>query len=1023
MDRFWIKKLQELQERLHAHKARKELFNSLPDRTTLTALREGQRLKEQEDQIRDHYAQLAEFATGIPADKFNFRLDFKKAYEIDLDGKLTFGPSALKDEYPYILFDVQKLFGEQIEPADGPVEEIPESVGPDELTFGSLEFAKDVIKRRDESRMKAVDESRMSFIKPADFGLKLSSFITRASAFESYIEAITAKYMPAQISQAGPSQFFIYEGNFVYLSRKGGWTSMRRTVLSQVDYFADMPIPERAERRLTVSQPETVELEPEQAADYITRDLTQPVSSAGQTTTMGFFTPTRRVGVTSAPDIGRKPVYGAPMQILGSPEFAEEMVEQAEEIGKPVQEITPAFISQSMTRVQKAQALMKQVKQRKLTRHVRPSEKVDSAMITALNQIILSEQRRFVPDKPVEVYQDDYAQTVRAYTDAFRQIRRLEQKAGAGPLITAAEIAFPKHEMLELVSRYVPEYLMPEQPQMEVFRRSADIYEEPQYLKPEMKRPEQISYTESKIETSTEKSAAFKVVKKLLQSLKPTVSEKALPSEISLPPEVAHLIHPAPIAARVIQKFEIFTAPEEQPERFKVSPRMRRVQLLKPGGVGSRFEQIGIEQELKAVSLKSKELDPSHAEMLKYITTTPQPEEHKQQIQWFREMLQKGESADRRLVVNWYRDMLAKGKSVKGAQIISWYKEMIQKGGPGHARTMLMALKSSIESARIAPWGYAGLTYGRNDKEQIESAKLALEHLLGSHETRMERTVSRIFGHLPRADEIINKVARGVETMASRMGLPRKAGMSIARVVHEIGIRKSPQEQLHILAGKPLKPAPEVEPAAILRPIQIGSYTGMMVDKLHGIGSVGQKSDELSKTLARVPAPVEGALREALEDIGPPLKLGALPALGGITVDREGADSTFTDMSSTVAMYGPLFSPVGGAKLPIKSMADRDLPRGWDRPPFEVGEAIKRHMPLAAPHETRQVTGKQESRLADYGLSVIDLEDKTAEAVSSPLSEQQTAREIDIDEDTVDQIYFRLKRIMETETERMGDEA
>jgi len=75
MDRFWIKKLQELQERLHAHRLRKRLFESLKDRTSLASLREGQLLREQERQIRSHYAQLAEFATGIPAEKFDFNLE------------------------------------------------------------------------------------------------------------------------------------------------------------------------------------------------------------------------------------------------------------------------------------------------------------------------------------------------------------------------------------------------------------------------------------------------------------------------------------------------------------------------------------------------------------------------------------------------------------------------------------------------------------------------------------------------------------------------------------------------------------------------------------------------------------------------------------------------------------------------------------------------------------------------------------------------------------------------------------
>jgi hypothetical protein len=99
------------------------------------------------------------------------------------------------------------------------------------------------------------------------------------------------------------------------------------------------------------------------------------------------------------------------------------------------------------------------------------------------------------------------------------------------------------------------------------------------------------------------------------------------------------------------------------------------------------------------------------------------------------------------------------------------------------------------------------------------------------------------------------------------------------------------------------------------------------------------------------------------------------------------------------------------------------MPRGWDRPPFEVGDAIQRHIGEGLPEQSGGPAQRAESRLQDYGLSLIDLEDERAGQVRSPLEATQDEEEIELDDDTIESIYFRLKRILETEEERMGGEA
>ena len=85
--------------------------------------------------------------------------------------------------------------------------------------------------------------------------------------------------------------------------------------------------------------------------------------------------------------------------------------------------------------------------------------------------------------------------------------------------------------------------------------------------------------------------------------------------------------------------------------------------------------------------------------------------------------------------------------------------------------------------------------------------------------------------------------------------------------------------------------------------------------------------------------------------------------------------------------------------------------------------AIRRQISERVSGQTGALPRAGRQALADYGLSVIDLEEQATETVSDTRQQIEETAEVELDEDTVDEVYFRLKRILETESERMGGEA
>ena len=192
------------------------------------------------------------------------------------------------------------------------------------------------------------------------------------------------------------------------------------------------------------------------------------------------------------------------------------------------------------------------------------------------------------------------------------------------------------------------------------------------------------------------------------------------------------------------------------------------------------------------------------------------------------------------------------------------------------------------------------------------------------------------------------------------------------------------------------------------------------------IGGLAGRTEGLSEAISGM----AGGLLGGIGGLMPPTaKIGAagavLPSFGGL---RDMTGGTKEGEESRIPMLDSLsgaIPSISGKTLPSRIQqipGTKDLPKGWDRPPFEVGPAITRHLVKSIPDHIREPAARAPARLADYGLSVIDLEE-TEDRIKAPdYGQIGAAEKIEIDDDTVDSIYFRLKRILETEKERMGGE-
>jgi len=182
------------------------------------------------------------------------------------------------------------------------------------------------------------------------------------------------------------------------------------------------------------------------------------------------------------------------------------------------------------------------------------------------------------------------------------------------------------------------------------------------------------------------------------------------------------------------------------------------------------------------------------------------------------------------------------------------------------------------------------------------------------------------------------------------------------------------------------------------------------------LGSAGGLLSGLSGSQAKESKPAGGIS-------GMASKMG----LGGLASGAQAAPSQAEAGSGGRSRAsGPmgLQSILGGAALPARTgPAEAQRPRGWDRPPFEVGAAVKRHLIQSQSSRAAQPEQARKSQLEDFGLSVIDLEEKGREAIDYVQRATSDEGGMQLDDATIDEIYFRLKRILETETERMGGEA
>jgi len=467
MDKFWIKKLGEIKARLRTHLADKARFEARSDRSSLSDLREGQMLKREEEQLRNHLAQLAEFGTGISAEQFDFQLDLKAPYQVTTGGERHFGPSALLDVFPFINFDIDKIFGKQAEEKPEPAEEKPP------LKSDKIEkFTERVAQKYEAPIFNAIEERKFTSIKPIKFHQKLESFTAKLAAADKYVNSILDKYIPKPAEITESPGFYIYQGQFVYLSRRGKWAKVRATVLSQKDYFAEaetsMPI---LARKRFAPGPEG-ELEISEAAELITDDLAEPVAAPNADLGLGYFVPVRRLGSTKQPvaDIKHPRRAGAPtaipsgLPLVGSKEFAFEVSQKAEDSGHPVEQISPAYVSVTGRKIDRARSFAETLKRKLQLPKSEPARMAVEALLPAMEEIVTTADRQEEPILELEKSFDDIVSMhLRPFKLAAESLGVSTAWMGSGETRVERILRPPQVDALGVIAKYMPEITDPQE--------------------------------------------------------------------------------------------------------------------------------------------------------------------------------------------------------------------------------------------------------------------------------------------------------------------------------------------------------------------------------------------------------------------------------------------------------------------------------------------------------------------------------------------------------------------------------
>lgn len=1079
MDKFWVQKLHELNGRMRVHLAEKSRFEARPERTSIVDLREGQRLKRVEDEICSHFAQLAEFATGVPSDKYNFRLDIKTPYIISKEGELSFGPSALLENHPYLNFDPNKLFGDIKEPkkVETEKEEPVKKLVPAKDKY--LEFSKRISKKYEEPVFKIAAARKFTAIRPIKFESRIDRFVNKISKAEQYVKSVTSKFMPESSETMPIPGFFIYSGQFVYLSRKGKWTSVKTTILTQKDYFAKAGISAPpVKRRLPVIEPGK-EIEIGDAAEFITDELAEPVSSPTSDLGLGYFIPTRRVGRTESPQavlkVGAKRETAAPvLPVLGSPEFAADVLQKAESSGHPVEEIGPAYVSMTGRKIDKARSFADILKSKLQLPKSEPTRKAVAALLPKIQEIISKSEKEEAPEDSILALEKDFDSMVEAHVQPFKLAARATGPARFSPVLEQGKIqqifASPIIDALGVIRKYAPEEAGPSAPAMLSFIRalkpSTTPAPEGSAVVPSAMAelaPGQPAMQEGGRRSTSETARALPGIMERVMARMPAAGIERAVSGIfrMLPGRLGTSRAPA-FAQNLIGRFsqgipgqigERFGA-LLQPERLRgvmgMAGRSGIGNLLSRGRatdlIGSIFSRRGSGRSDAEAATGGRSSDVRGAlsgamGMLGSMVRSERVQGFASSIMnrlplsrvggmlpqgisrlipggtgQIGSLLSRGTSRITETAgqgVSALSDMIAPGESSGGGGLLGRIRGALPAlGGIGQrASSMAGGILGRLTGGRTGSEGQAAGDAGSAISGITERAGGMLGGLLGGQ--------SPVGGLVSRASSMAQGIMGRVGGAAS--GLMERAGGAAS------GIMQRASGALPGAAGRALSGLSGMMSGAGNQGLGQAqpSARSAMGGAMRGIGSLASRAEGLSGAISGLAGHASEGLGSAVSGImGRAGAAGAaLPSLGGMRQMAEGAMSQIGERTPSLGSMPDMSSMMSGAALPSRIPQQPTMPRGWDRPPFEVGDAIRRHISDEIPGPVGELTRRATTGLRDYGVSVIDLEDRSSEEVRSPLQRAQDEPEVDIDDETIDSIYFRLRRILETESERMGGEA
>ncbi|MBD3381650.1 MAG: hypothetical protein GF404_05570 [candidate division Zixibacteria bacterium] len=1056
MDRHWIEKLRQLKVKVQRHLMEKNAFESRPARASLEDLRMGQKLREQETALKSYLAQMTEFASGIPADRFEFDLESKFNVIQFEHGKLYLGPEALITSEPYLNFDPQIYFGRE----DQNIEKSRKSESATISTKSKSDLYHTIIEKYNPGQFLDPDKLKLkkldSFVR--DYGHEFAQ--TRMSRIEDQVKSIIDRYIsPAGQTEELPS-LFIYEGQFIYLTRKKRWSKRRIRTITQVDYFEGKryALPRRI-RRIAVA-PEH-ELEAEMAAELITEEMAEPIRSVDSDKLLGYFIPTRRLGSKQASERisadTKTQISGqqtgsleqVPYEVPGSREFALKIQTETASAGAAPEELGPEMITHQQRQQSRALALARRIKHHLQQPEKSPSQKAVLSLLPQLEKISTrSEPEREELPSAVD-FEGRFEETVLSRARMFMTSQKAEEFSTTQPIVSPDEVASTARSLrsftTDLITRHLPVYASLEADEMETIS-----------LKP------------------------FKTGTQALLDI--GTSDKPVSDPVSLAKEVFASIKKSLKQGKArVKKADAETSKSRKAGSAEgISgrlPAIGRMRTFMNANVAKMMRTTLPEYAHKIVAQIGRKLDLGSFEPI-FKADLPKlaVSEARGAMKLFTRKLgrERGfEATELPVEMDNLTDTVIPDRPdpVQLRQIRSLREgaEQVLEIRREVRRPSATSLASGLSQGRSRLAGSAMALAGRA-AEMTESAGMPAIPQIGSFTPDLElfdrspvqsgidmlnfvtppgQSMSLPAG-APQADSEVPQLIPGapsaLESTAGRSKgfLPSlvKKGTSAFKGAGE-SLRSGSQKIKSLtgfgsIAGGASMMSSVQQGVSSMIP-QIGSMTESAKDQIGGLISSGRSA------LQRMPL---GAGSKALEmassgqipsKTGLPDKLSALrgiatPSLPEPTVKLAGdiekpkvpelltslIKRTATGRESMALTPSKIKKPADSVIPAVDRQAD--LPRGWDRPPFEVGTAIGKHLKQDLPSQVGQIATRKKSALSRYGLTVLDLEDEELENIQSGRQTAEVSEEIKIDDQTIDDIFFRLKRILETESERMGGE-